>query len=329
MRRSVLALSVMIAALLLASGLALAATLNPVNCQVGVICNGTSGDDRIVGTSRADTMRGRAGNDRILGRDGNDRISGDAGGDTINGEGGMDIYTFANGWGTDTLSDTAGADTLNFSSVTMSLGINLTSTSDAEVNSADSLHTVNWSGDVVENITGGSNDDTIRGNAAANVMRGGSGFDDIYGGGGNDIIMLGADSGYADGEANDDTLIGGTGFDVLLDLAGGNDTYKGLAGANDFDQINDDSGTETLDLRAFDLSDATSWSTLDDTSDPDPNASWLQISFNNGGRIDIRHYFDSTSADDDASGPGAGCIETIVFADDTSVDFTQVQGLVP
>jgi hypothetical protein len=43
--------------------------------------------------------------------------------------------------------------------------------------------------------------------------------------------------------------------------------------------------------------------------------------------VNISQYFDNTSTDACASGPGPGLIETIKFADDPSVDFAQVKSL--
>src|SRR5918994_3542508 len=41
----------------------------------------------------------------------------------------------------------------------------------------------------------------------------------------------------------------------------------------------------------------------------------------------LNFYFDNTSTDVCASGPGAGLIKTIKFADDPRVDFAQVKNL--
>lgn len=71
-RRVVLFLAAMGVALLIASGLAVAATLN-----------GTSGDDNIVGTEDIDTINGFGGNDTVAGKGGNDSIVGGAGDDTL------------------------------------------------------------------------------------------------------------------------------------------------------------------------------------------------------------------------------------------------------
>jgi hypothetical protein len=80
-----LLLSAVAMALLMACGVALAATLNPVSCQAGVVCNGTNISDKITVTSRADTINARDGNDTLSALGGADKISGDAGTDRLDG----------------------------------------------------------------------------------------------------------------------------------------------------------------------------------------------------------------------------------------------------
>jgi Ca2+-binding RTX toxin-like protein len=74
MKRIMLAMALMVAALVGAAGVAWAAT---VNCQVGVDCVGTDGPDRLVGTDEPDRMFGRQGSDRLLGYRGGDAMYGD------------------------------------------------------------------------------------------------------------------------------------------------------------------------------------------------------------------------------------------------------------
>ena len=80
---------VTLAAVLLVSGVALAAVIN-----------GTDGDDTLTGTQKADsiyghggndTIRGRAGADEIWGGTGSDLIQGEGHNDTLHGEGGNDV----------------------------------------------------------------------------------------------------------------------------------------------------------------------------------------------------------------------------------------------
>src|SRR5215210_2561943 len=78
-RRLVLAFAVVIAAILLASGVAIAANID-----------GTDGPDTLNGTKNADTINGKGGGDTIDGRDGPDDIDGGKGNDKISGGGGRD-----------------------------------------------------------------------------------------------------------------------------------------------------------------------------------------------------------------------------------------------
>ncbi len=84
-RKAVLLLGLMVTALVVASGTALALT-----CTAGTTCLGTNGDDVINGTTFADTIRARLGNDTVLGKGHNDAIYGQSGQDTLVGGPGRD-----------------------------------------------------------------------------------------------------------------------------------------------------------------------------------------------------------------------------------------------
>jgi Ca2+-binding RTX toxin-like protein len=98
MRRTVLLLTVLLAMLVLASGVAIAATLR-----------GTAGNDQITGTTLNDTIYGLGGNDTLLGSSlsydasGNDTIYGGLGDDGISGRMGAD--SIAGESGNDYLAD--------------------------------------------------------------------------------------------------------------------------------------------------------------------------------------------------------------------------------
>ncbi len=79
MKRTVLLLAVLAAALVAASGVALAAGIG-----------GTNNDERLVGTRFADRILARGGNDVVLGLEGNDKIRGDDGNDRLSGGPGND-----------------------------------------------------------------------------------------------------------------------------------------------------------------------------------------------------------------------------------------------
>jgi len=95
-KKAILLLAMMAAALLVASGVALAAT-SYKQCKVGVTCTGTSGDDTITGTTSNDSIYGYSGNDRIYGYGGNDYMTGMDGDDQLYGTYGADRYVGGNG----------------------------------------------------------------------------------------------------------------------------------------------------------------------------------------------------------------------------------------
>jgi Ca2+-binding RTX toxin-like protein len=80
MRRTMLLFATMALTLLVASGVALAATRT-----------GDNGPNNIVGTNRPDTLLGRGGDDLVNGLGGNDVVSGGAGHDELSGGFGDDI----------------------------------------------------------------------------------------------------------------------------------------------------------------------------------------------------------------------------------------------
>jgi Ca2+-binding RTX toxin-like protein len=121
-RKTILLLGLMATVLAVAGGVALAAT--PKQCEVGVTCLGTGGDDLITGTSSADTIKARAGHDEVnslagadyvLGQDGIDYLKGGRGKDTLNGGSSPEAYdNSCGGTGADTLAEGAGYDMYGF-----------------------------------------------------------------------------------------------------------------------------------------------------------------------------------------------------------------------
>jgi Ca2+-binding RTX toxin-like protein len=112
-RRSVLLLAAVAVALTLASGVALART---IDCDGGK-CRGTNNKDTMYGSPRHDTMyglrgadlmRGNGSADSVNGDGGRDRLSGGRGNDTVNG--GDDDDVVAGNTGTDTLNAGNGDD---------------------------------------------------------------------------------------------------------------------------------------------------------------------------------------------------------------------------
>lgn len=218
-KRVVLSLTIVVAAMLLCSPLALA--------EIKI---GTHLDDLLVGTNSAD---------RIIGKEG---------ADTLKGLAGNDAYHFANGFGEDTIEERAtykvgkktlpgGNDTLSFArfgSDPLFVGV-------VPAWSAQGYNGVNAGPDdgielgtsPVENVVGGRSDDKIHGGAGKNAYSGGLGGDDEL---------------YDWGGWRDD----GT----FAAQAVSDDTYKGFTSATGHDEVRDYAGTaDKLDLRPLEASD--------------------------------------------------------------------------
>jgi Ca2+-binding RTX toxin-like protein len=175
-RKLALVLAAMLAALVVASGAALAVSkVCPAGSTQANPCSGTSGNDLLIGD--------QFGPDYIKGLAGNDKISGVKGDDTTDGGGGSDTYSYREGWGTDTLIDSGGsADHLNFSAVasasTYGVLVHLTPEKGFnQVSVLNSAERVNLSGSstLVEKVTGTSAYDYINTSQAANTLKPGPG----------------------------------------------------------------------------------------------------------------------------------------------------------
>jgi len=222
MRRALLLLSTMALVVLLAAGVALAAT---ITCQADVDCVGTKradtlegsdGEDIIYGRRGGDTLNGLGENDELYGQGGSDkvfggpdgdRLTGGSGNDALNGGAAYDYYYFGNGWGKDSIIDsaTSGNDlgnavylqqAPNEGYVTQDVSIRLTPGAGPEVTNKRGTNTINWEEvGLVESVDGGAGDDEILGDAFANDIYGRFGVDTVYGGGGNDYIWVDDGSG--------------------------------------------------------------------------------------------------------------------------------------
>ena len=85
-RRAVLLVSTVAGVVLLASGVALAAT---ITCTGG-FCEGTGARDTIYGSDIDDEIRAGGNNDSVYGNGGNDDLSGESGNDRLYGRSGND-----------------------------------------------------------------------------------------------------------------------------------------------------------------------------------------------------------------------------------------------
>lgn len=155
----------------------------------GLVLNGTSGNDSLIGSVEGDTIRGDAGNDTLQGGAGDDLLYGDSGNDSMIGGAGNDSYYV--GSTSDRVIELSndGVDSV-FSTVSLTLSAN------------------------VENLTLlGSANLTGRGNELANTIMGNVGANQLYGGEGNDTLF-GSDANDAlYGDSGVDSMIGGLGND--------------------------------------------------------------------------------------------------------------------
>jgi Ca2+-binding RTX toxin-like protein len=215
MTRTTLVLVVAAAALLLASGVALAVTRQ---CKDGVACNGTKEPDKLIGTDLQNFMYGKGGDDRLIAKGSSDYLYGGGGADRLfggpsatgadflyggpsndllNGGENYDVYTFeGDEWDRDKIEDPDTGNSVQFVDLNATLTVRLIPSSTApEVTNAARTSTVNWSLPVndVNNLSTG--DDTITGNLLNNRITSSGGFDDVRGDQGNDFIDVADDSG--------------------------------------------------------------------------------------------------------------------------------------
>ena len=254
-RRALLSLTTIGVAVLLSSGVALAANL--VTCTGG-LCEGTTGDDEMVGTRDTDYIYAYEGNDTLRGGRNFDDLRGGPGNDNLNGGRGNDQYNiYDNNWGADTISaDRSGVkDWLIFqTSGALMIDLKPNSTSD-EVSSG--TNTITFAPEVViEWVQAGSESDTIKGNGADNYLSG-AGKDDTLNGRNGDDNLLGDIVVF--GNNGNDTLIGGPGNDDL-DGGPGNDVFFAQDGEADeitcgpgADVVHADRSLDSLSLDCIDF----------------------------------------------------------------------------
>ena len=200
---------------------------------------GGNGNDRLVGTSAAESISGGNGNDTIITGGGKDTVNGGAGNDTI-------TLTYNQG-GFGSINGGAGQDKLIFSSKNDKVVFSKTNTLSSYAVNGKTIKNF-----IIKNIEifgGGSGNDTLdaskstqsislQGNAGNDVLTGGSKADKLDGGTGNDTIK---------GGAGNDTLLSGGGNDKLYG-GSGNDNYKVDAAKGNKVLIDDQSGSEKIEL---------------------------------------------------------------------------------
>jgi Ca2+-binding RTX toxin-like protein len=269
MRRIGLLLATMALAVLLASGVALAA-INTIHCKTDKVCfgtkardlmKGTSGHNEMYGKGKADVLYGFRRGDSLFGGNGNDRLVGGRGidglysghsgprdglgdgDDSLEGGKGSDAYVFLQpGWENDIILDTEIPDenmntgnrvtTFRDYADTAALTINLNSDSGPVPEMTNGTDTLNWSGNVIDNVSnasGGTNDQIVGNDAANHIFsvsnaspvegeEGTTDADTIDARGGNDLIVVRGDDGTDTVEcgAGTDTVVFDVGEDVLL-----------------------------------------------------------------------------------------------------------------
>lgn len=214
--------------------------------------------EQVFGSNFADDLRGSGGGDVLSGGGGDDTLAGGDGDDTLLGGSGSDRAVF--GFALDPFAVAFNGDG---SGLTISL---LTDSpfADDEQDDLDASFEVLQFSDISFDLTQGfGGADGLNGSAANDLIGGLDGSDTIVGRAGDDLLIGDAGDDSLLGEAGDDTLLGGDGDDTLSG-GGGTDLLDGGAGsdlflievANGTTIINGpESGTDLIDLRAFDIFD--------------------------------------------------------------------------
>jgi hypothetical protein len=248
MRRTGVLFAATLLALVVFSGVALAAT---IACQAEVQCfgtkradtlNGSEGKDFMAAKGRGDTlngfggydlMNGQGGADKLFGGADNDVLDGGSGSDVLSGGEGLDSYYFGDGWGKDTISDSGPRESLLFIHypesgpgvpVSDDLIIKLEPGAGPEVKNASATSTINWEGNLFNNeVWLGGGDDQLTGTAAENEIFGefdgadtistgaGNDYIDVHDGVGDDVVDCGETPNVID---DDDLVVSDTGDQI-------------------------------------------------------------------------------------------------------------------
>jgi Ca2+-binding RTX toxin-like protein len=174
--------------------------------------------DILKGFDASDFLNGDRGNDELYGRPAKDTLNGGPDNDVLEAGQGHDWYDIReNEWGNDHITDTAlpdndyltGNTIAPYPWLTTNLTINLNSGSGPEVGNAAGTSTIDWSGNVIDNVfnDGGGNDE-ITGNDVANYILSREGADMVDAGPGDDRI-------YVSDGTGDDTVNCGEGSDTV------------------------------------------------------------------------------------------------------------------
>ena len=225
-------MTTMATALMVTSGVALAAT---VNCEANSVCVGTPGEDEMRGSAEGgEDMSGLGGGDVLRGFKGFDFLNGGPGVDLLVGGADGDSYIFKKDWGADTVADRSGFDSLDFSFITVPVEVDLDPENGAHAARSGKNRVYVSSRSIIEQALGGISDDVILGNQADNALEGSEGNDRVHGRSGADGIG---------GGRGDDRLTGGPGNDIVI-ARSGNDTIYLADG--DSDEVSCGTGADTV-----------------------------------------------------------------------------------
>lgn len=173
--------------------------LSAVGAAFGVVFEGRSGDDTLLGGTAAD---------RLDGGDGDDFLRGGAGNDTLIGGAGTDLADYSGAAGAVTASLTLGG---------------ASNDGDGGVDG--------FSG--IENLIGSAFGDSLTGSGGANVLSGGAGNDTLLGLAGDDIILSGQGNDVLDGGSGVDLLdYSGAASGVRVQLNTGTASNDGDGGSD-------------------------------------------------------------------------------------------------
>jgi Ca2+-binding RTX toxin-like protein len=193
---------------------------------------GLADGDALTGGPGADNLHGRAGDDQLTGGPGADFEFGLDGDDTFHQE------AAANG--ADTLDGGAGVDLADYSFRATALTIKLddspgdgasgendnVKSSVERVDGGSGADIIEGSGNVANDLYGGTGSDKIKGWEGDDLLRGGAGPDELWGGTQNDQLLGGDGADKLHGDEDDDTLDGGLGND-FVDGNGDDDVLHG------------------------------------------------------------------------------------------------------
>ena len=218
---------------------------------------GADGSDRLIGREGDDDLFGNNGNDTIFGGGGRDRLFGGDGADRLIGGLGNDFYRIDSRFDTIVEFDNQGYDTaLTMSSFRLGNDVfveNLIARAGyGNIGIIGNAHNNRITGNVNDNaLFGLDGQDAISGEGGADYINGGGGADKLSGGDGNDRIRAGSGSDSIMGGAGDDQIRADSGNDTLngndgRDLLIGGDGDDTLLGGEGNDLLNGGPGDDKL-----------------------------------------------------------------------------------